>query len=589
MHTAALVGRDGSVDWLCLPRFDGGACFAALLGTPDNGCWRIGVPGARVRRRYRPGTLILETTFETDEGRATLVDFMPPRANDERSDLVRLVQGEAGHVTFEVDLALRFVYGQVVPWVRRRDFGLTAVAGPDALEIRTPLAMTGRDFRHRATFTVGAGERMPFVLSWHPSHRSPPRPLDPWRSLESTERWWQRWSGRCAYDGPDREAVSSSLTVLKALTYSPTGGIVAAPTTSLPECLGGVRNWDYRFCWLRDATFTLYALLISGYTEEACAWREWLLRAVAGEPSQLQMIYGLAGERLLPEIELPWLLGYEGSTPVRIGNAAHTQYQLDVYGEVMDCFHVAVRSGIDPSNDAWAVQRAVLDFLESGWRRPDEGLWEVRGRRREFTHSKVMAWVAFDRAVKAVERFGCEGDAERWRRVRAEIHADVCASAYDADRQTFVQSYGSQDLDAALLMIPMVGFLPPSDRRVAGTVAAIQQHLVRDGFVQRYSPREDLDGLPPGEGAFLACTFWLADNLVMLGQTEEARRIFDRLLGIRNDVGLLSEEYDPAAGRLLGNYPQAFSHVALVNTAHNLAAGSTGPAQRRAESSGARR
>jgi GH15 family glucan-1,4-alpha-glucosidase len=582
-HTAALIGRDGSVDWLCFPRFDSGACFAALLGDERHGRWLL-APAAGVRRtsrRYRPGTLVLETDFETADGAVRIVDCMPQR--QKHPNLVRIVEGLAGRVAMQMQLVVRFEYGSVVPWVARRRGLLSAVAGPDALILRSPIKTHGEGLTTVAEFTVPAGESMPFALTWHASHERAPRANDPHRAVVETEAWWRAWSSRCSYEGEWRDAVLRSLIVLKALTYAPTGGIVAAATTSLPEQLGGVRNWDYRYCWVRDATFALYALMTAGYTGEARAWRDWLVRAVAGDPKQMQIMYGVAGERRLTELELAWLPGYDGSAPVRIGNDASTQYQLDVYGELMDALHQARQACIPSHRTAWHVQRVLLDFLESGWREPDDGIWEMRGPRRHFTHSKVMAWVALDRAVKAVERFGLRGPVDRWRGLRDEIHAEVCREGYDAERQTFTQSYGSRELDASLLMIPLVGFLPPSDPRVAGTVEAIQRELMQDGFVRRYSTRPDVDGLPAGEAAFLVCTLWLADNLALVGRRREARRLFERVLDLRNDLGLLSEEYDPAARRLVGNFPQALSHVGLVNTAYNLTA-IRGPAEHRRRS-----
>ncbi len=581
-ETAALVGRDGSIDFLCLPRFDSGACFAALLGTPEHGRWLLAPSGnvRRVRRRYRGDTLVLETEYETDSGTVTLVDCMPVRT--QQPDVVRMVCGVRGEVAMRMELIMRFDYGAIVPWVHRAPDGLLAVAGPDTLVLRTPVELRGENLTTVADFTVKEGQRIPFVLTWYPSHRAIPPPIDAARALERTHQWWQRWSTRCTYDGTWREAVVRSLITLKALIYVPTGGMVAAATTSLPERIGGVRNWDYRYCWLRDATFTLYALMIAGYADEARAWREWLLRAVAGTPSQLQSLYGLAGERRLTEFEADWLPGYEGSSPVRIGNAAHNQFQLDVFGEVMDVLHCARRGGLHQEESVWHLQRVLLDYLESKWDQPDTGIWEVRGPRRHFTHSKVMAWVAVDRAVKAVESCGHEGPVDRWRGLRTTIHDEVCRRGFNAELGSFVQHYGSSEFDASLLMIPLVGFLPPSDPRVRGTVEAIERHLVRDGFVARYSSASGVDGLPAGEEAFLLCTFWLADNLALLGRHAEARRRFERLLGIRNDVGLLSEQYDPTTRRLLGNFPQAFSHVALVNTAHNLTR-TVGPAGHRGE------
>jgi GH15 family glucan-1,4-alpha-glucosidase len=584
-QTAALVGRDGSVDWLCMPRFDSPACFAALLGEPDHGRWLLApaAGGIAARRSYRPGSLVLDTEFETDEGAIRVVDFMPPRQDD--PDLIRIVEGVRGRVRVRMELVVRFDYGSIVPWARRLNATLTFTGGPDALCLRTPVETHGENLTTVAEFTVAEGERVPFVLTWYPSNEPAPREIEADRALEQTEVWWQDWSERCEYEGRWRNEVLSSLIVLKALTYAPTGGIVASATTSLPEKLGGVRNWDYRFCWLRDATFTLYSLILAGYTTEAREWRDWLLRTVAGDPADLQIMYGPAGERRLTEIELAWLPGYEGSRPVRIGNAACNQLQLDVYGEVMDVLHQARSVDLQPSVEeaAWALQTKLLGFLEETWREPDEGIWEVRGPRRHFTHSKVMAWVAADRAVRGAEQFGLGGPVDRWRRLRAEIHEEVCREGYDADRRTFVQTYGSKQLDASLLMIPLVGFLPPDDERVHGTVDAIERELCEDGFVARYSMDEasaEVDGLPPGEGAFLPCTFWLADNLHLIGRRDEALRVFERLLALRNDLGLLSEEYDTETGRLVGNFPQAFTHVGLVNTAHNLSQ-VRGPAEER--------
>jgi GH15 family glucan-1,4-alpha-glucosidase len=582
-HTAALIGRNGSVDWLCFPRFDSGACFAALLGDERHGRWLLDPVGGvrRVSRRYRPGTLVLETEVETEDGTVRIVDCMPPR--QKHPILVRIVEGLAGRVPMRMQFVVRFEYGSIVPWVTRRGGRLSAVAGPDALTLHSPVRTRGEDLTTVAEFAVSAGDSVPFVLTWHVSYERAPRAIDAHRAVSETDAWWREWSSRYSYEGEWREAVERSLIVLKALTYAPTGGIVAAATTSLPEQLGGVRNWDYRYCWLRDATFTLYALMTAGYTAEARAWRDWLVRAVAGEPRQMQIMYGVAGERRLAEFELPWLPGYERSAPVRIGNGAAAQYQLDVYGELMDSLHQARGAGISANPAAWHVQRVLLDFLESGWRQPDDGIWEVRGPRRHFTHSKVMAWVALDRAVKAVEQFGLTGPVNRWRGLRDEIHAEVCREGYDAERKTFTQYYGSSELDASLLMIPLVGFLPPADPRVGGTVDAVQRELLQDGFVRRYSTSTDVDGLPVGEAAFLVCTLWLADNLALLGRNGEARRLFERVLDLRNDVGLLSEEYDPAARRLLGNFPQALSHVGVINTAHNLAT-ARGPAERRRRS-----
>ncbi|MGA5300977.1 glycoside hydrolase family 15 protein [Nucisporomicrobium flavum] len=570
-QTAALVGRNGSIDWLCVPRFDSGAIFAALLGTEENGHWTIAPAGeaTAVRRRYRDDTLVLETEFETADGVVRLVDFMPPRG--EAPDVVRIVEGVRGTVPMQMNLRLRFDYGHVVPWVYREDGDLVAVAGPDAAWLRTPVETRGENMSTRADFTVSAGDRTPFVLTWRPSHLPPPEPIDALHELGATEGYWRGWVSACTYEGEWRDAVVRSLLTLKALTYAPTGGIVAAATTSLPEKLGGVRNWDYRFCWLRDATITLQSLLYSGFQSEAKAWRKWLLRAIAGDPSQLQIMYGVAGERRLDEYIADWLTGYDGN-PVRIGNAAAEQFQLDVYGEVMDALHQDRRAGLRTNDNAWGLQVKLMEFVEQHWTEPDEGIWEVRGDPRHFVHSKLMAWVAADRAVKAVEDFGLEGPVKRWRKLRDDIREDILTNGYDKKRRTFTQYYGSDELDAALLMVPLVGFLPATDERVVGTVEAIERELLKDGFVQRYTQHADtdVDGLPPGEGAFLACTFWLADNYALMGRQEEAREVFERLLALCNDVGLLSEEYDTGARRLVGNFPQAFSHVPLIDTARTL-------------------
>jgi GH15 family glucan-1,4-alpha-glucosidase len=570
-ETAALVSRAGSVDWLCWPRFDSGACFAALLGDAEHGRWLIEAvdPGARVSRRYREQTLILETTIETADGAVLVIDFMPPRGNN--SDIVRLVRGLRGRVAMRTELVLRFDYGRTVPWVNHLPDGtFRAIAGPDMVVLHTPVVLHGRELTTVADFEVAAGTTVPFVLTHGASHLPPPDAIDPEHSLATTDLFWREWVARRAPDGEWADAVTRSLITLKALTYAPTGGIVAAPTTSLPEQLGGSRNWDYRFCWLRDATLTLLALMNAGYFDEAKAWRDWLLRAAAGAPSQLQIMYGIAGERRLTEFEIPWLPGYEGSPPVRIGNGAHGQLQLDVFGEVMDALHQARRGGLDPLEAAWAFQRAMLDHLSSVWDQPDEGIWEVRGEPQQFTHSKVMAWVALDRGVRAVEASGLPGQVDRWRALRQTIHDEVCARGFDAGLGTFVQSYGSKELDASLLLLPTVGFLPPSDPRIRGTIEAVERHLLVDGFVLRYDTRRSDDGLPPGEGAFLACSFWLADAYLLIDRKDDARRLFERLLALRTDLGLLAEEYDVAAGRLVGNFPQAFSHIALVNTACNL-------------------
>ena len=582
-ETAALVGRDGSIDWLCWPRFDSAACFAALLGGPEHGRWQLAPvePVVRTHRRYRPGTLILETEFETASGSALLIDFMPVR--DQVSDLVRLVVGRAGRVALRSELVLRFDYGTTVPWVSRAaDGSLQAIAGPDMVILRSTVPEHGEALTTVGEFVLDEGATASFTLTHVASHLPAPAAIDPQQALAATEAFWCEWSGRCHEADRWSDAVQRSLITLKALTYRPTGGIVAAPTTSLPEQLGGARNWDYRFCWLRDATLTLLALLNAGYTEEAAAWRNWLLRAIAGSPAQMQIMYGLAGERRLTEWEVTWLPGYEGATPVRIGNGAHGQLQLDVYGEVMDAAHQARRSGLATDHVGWAMQRALLEHLERVWSEPDEGIWEVRGPRRHFTFSKVMAWVAFDRAVKGVEKFGLDGPAEHWRRLRDTIHADVCRRGFDAALDSFVQSYGGKELDASLLLIPIVGFLPPEDPRVHGTVAAIERRLLVDGLVLRYDTTATDDGLHTGEGAFLACSFWLADAYIMLGRVDDARRLFEHLLDLRNDVGLLAEEYDVGAGRLVGNFPQAFSHLALVQTAMNLTR-IAGPAEQRAE------
>jgi GH15 family glucan-1,4-alpha-glucosidase len=570
-EAAALVGRDGSIDWLCWPRFDSDACFAALLGSHDHGHWQIAPRDrqARVTRRYRPNTLILETRFECGEGVVTLVDFMPVRAM--HSNVVRLVVGERGRVTMCAELVLRFGYGAIVPWVTRLDDGTwRGIAGPDMVVLRTPVRLTGQNMRTVSEFTVPAGEMVPFVLTYSPSHGPPPEPLDPRSALEATESFWTGWSEKCRPNGYCSDEVLRSLITLKACTYWPSGGIVAAPTTSLPERLGGTRNWDYRFCWLRDATLTLLALMNAGFNDEAQAWREWLLRAVAGSPDQVQIMYGLAGERRLTEWEVPWLPGYEGAAPVRIGNAACSQLQLDVFGEVMDALHQGRCKGLAASESGWGLQEALLSHLERIWTEPDEGIWEVRGKRRHFTYSKVMAWVAFDRAIKSAEQFGLAGPLDRWREIAATIHADVCRHGFDRDLGSFVQSYGEKQLDASLLLLPEVGFLPPDDPRVRGTLQAIERRLMVDGFVMRYDTAACDDGLPAGEGAFLACSFWLVDAYILQHRWQDARRLFDRLLELRNDVGLLSEEYDPGTGRLVGNFPQAFTHVALINSAFNL-------------------
>ncbi|WP_406389182.1 glycoside hydrolase family 15 protein [Streptomyces sp. NBC_00887] len=578
LQTAALVGRNGSVDWLCLPRFDSGACFAALLGDEDNGHWRIAPRGTDsadtcTRRAYVGDSLVLETFWETRTGTVKVIDFMPQR--DKAPDIMRIVEGVSGSVDMSSVLRLRFDFGSVVPWMRRSHGHRVAVAGPDSVWLRSepPVKTWGQQFSTCSSFTVAEGEKVAFVLTWHPSHAPRPKLIDPYKALKHTLTDWAKWSARCTYQGRHREAVLRSLITLKALTYAPTGGIVAALTTSLPEEIGGVRNWDYRYCWLRDSTLTLAAMVAAGYLEEAAAWRDWLLRAVAGDPADLQIMYGLAGERRLPETELPWLSGYEHSRPVRTGNAAVRQRQLDVYGEVIDSLRVAREAGLGNKPHAWNLQLSLLGFLESTWREPDEGLWEVRGQRRHFVHSKVMAWVAADRAVRTLEEDpGLPGDADRWRAMRDAVHAEVCEKGYDAVRNTFTQYYGSQELDASTLLIVRTGFLPPDDPRVIGTVDAVRAGLARDGMIRRYSTEGvSVDGLPGDEGAFIACSFWLVDALLRIGRTDDAEELFGRLLELRNDVGLLAEEYDTVAGRQLGNYPQAFSHIGLVNSAVDLA------------------
>ncbi len=577
LQTAALVGTDGSIDWLCLPRFDSAACFAAILGDKDNGHWRMAPEGAGTctRRGYVGDSLVLESVWETRTGTVKIIDFMPQR--DATPDVMRIVECVSGRVEMTSTLRLRFDYGSIVPWMRREDGHRVAIAGPDSVWLRSePEVKTwGQQYSTVSSFTVREGEKVAFVLTWHPSHQPRPDLVDPYEALESCISDWEEWAHRCDMKGPYREAVIRSIITLKGLTYAPTGGIAAAPTTSLPEELGGVRNWDYRFCWLRDSTLTLGAMIAAGYQDEAEAWRDWLLRAVAGDPADLQIMYGLSGERRLPETELPWLAGYAGSRPVRIGNAAVDQLQLDVYGEVIDSLYLAREAGLAPEDHAWYLQLSLLGFLESKWREPDEGLWEVRGPRRHFVHSKVMAWVAADRAVRTLEQDpALRGDVSRWRAMRDEVHREVCEKGYDPKRNTFTQYYGSKELDAATLLIPQVGFLPPEDPRVIGTVDAVRAELgTQGGLVRRYSTEgRTVDGLPGDEGAFLACSFWLANALRMTGRGKEARELFERLLSLRNDVGLLAEEYDPVAGRQLGNFPQAFSHIALVHTALALSA-----------------
>lgn len=583
-ETAALVSKNGSIDWLCWPRFDSGACFSALLGSAENGHWQIAPAdrAARITREYQRGTLILQTEFATADGEVILLDFMPPRGR--ASHLVRLVVGKSGAVAMRTELIIRFDYGASVPWVTRHEVvgDLYAIAGPDALVLRTPVELRGERLTTVGEFTVSAGHIVPFVLMYVPSHLPAPEPVNAEQALVRTQEFWREWTSRHGQNGEYSDAVARSLITLKALTYAPTGGIVAAPTTSLPEWLGGVRNWDYRFCWLRDATLSLLSLMNAGYYDEAKAWRDWLLRAAAGSPSQIQVMYGLAGERRLPEFELPWLSGYENSRPVRIGNAASRQQQHDVFGEVMDALHHVFGEVMDVLHQArifgmehlavgWELQRALLAHLEQVWALPDEGIWEVRGEPQHFTHSKVMAWVAFDRSIRSAEAFGLSGPVEHWRKIRAHIHEQVCEKGFNRGLGAFVQAYGSEYLDASTLLIPTVGFLPPDDTRVASTIDAVERQLMRDGLLLRYDTSETNDGLPAGEGAFLACTFWLADAYVLRGRRDHARTLFERLLSLRNDVGLLAEEYDTAAKRLVGNFPQAFSHIALVNTAHNIA------------------
>ncbi|WP_295126685.1 glycoside hydrolase family 15 protein [uncultured Leifsonia sp.] len=580
LHTAALVSTEGSIDWLCLPRFDSASCFAALVGDDNAGRWLIAPVGASgsSRRRYRGDTLILETEWDTGEGRVRVTDFMPVR--DRAADLVRIVEGISGEVAMWSELVLRFDYGHIIPWVTRTDGGIRAVAGPDAVELTTDAPLEGRKMKTVSEFTVRAGERVSFVMTWHPSHEGSPGVASPDEALAQTEAYWTRWSGQSTAFGKHRDAIQRSLITLKALTYAPTGGIVAAPTTSLPEEIGGTRNWDYRYTWLRDATLALQSLLTAGYTDEAIAWRKWLVRAIAGDPAELRIMYGLDGRRRLPEEELGWLGGFAESGPVRIGNAAAQQHQLDVWGEVLDGLALT-RATIGPTDDAWDLQRELIAHLETIWREPDNGLWEMRGPRRHFTHSKLMAWVAFDRMVQGVRRFGLPGPVTRWERVRSKIRQDILANGFDTSRNTFVQSYGSSSLDASLLLIPRVGFLPHDDPRVVGTVDAIQKELTEDGLVLRYRPESSDDGLPGAEGVFVACSFWMVDALLGIGRRNEAEELFTHLLGLRNEVGLLSEEWDPHRSRQLGNMPQAYSHFALVRSAFHLLAGSVATTEER--------
>src|SRR2546429_322391 len=569
-RSAALVAKDGSIDWLCLPRFDSEACFAALLGSPDHGRWQIAPAGPvrRVQRRYRERTLILETEYETEDGSVTLVDLMP--IFGQGTDVARIVVGNRGRVPMRMELIIRFGYGAIVPWVRSMNGGLEAIGGPDVLRLVTPVATHGEGLTTVARFSVSQGERIPFVLTWAPSHLPDPGHVDAEQALAESEAGWREWSARCQVQGPYRPIVERSLITLKALTYEPTGGIVAAATTSLPEEIGGVRNWDYRYCWLRDATFLLLGLMRLGFVDEARSWREWLLRAIAGSASQMQIMYGVDGERRLEEYEIPWLSGYEKSKPVRVGNAASEQFQLDVFGEVLDAMYQTHRSGIETDDAEWRLLVQLMKFLESNWGKPDNGIWEVRGGRRHFTHSKMMAWLAFDRAVKLVETCNCAAgeNLERWQKIRDEIHTEVCQRGYNSDKKAFTQFYGTDALDASLLMMPLIGFLPATDERVRNTIEAIQRELLHDGFVLRYRPKEEgVDGLPGREGVFLPCSFWLVDCLYLIGRKKDARELFERLLNVRNDLGLLAEEYDPKSKRQLGNFPQAFSHVALVNAA----------------------
>jgi GH15 family glucan-1,4-alpha-glucosidase len=570
-ETAALVGCDGSIDWLCWPAFDSDACFAALLGNSKNGRWLIAPAEAvtKTSRRYWDNTLILETRFETANGVVALIDFMPPRGK--ASDVVRLVRGVAGKVKLQMQLVIRFDFGIDIPWVRRTEDGaLLAIAGQDMAVLRTPVETRGEDLTTVAGFEVSEGEMIPFVLTYGPSHLPLPEPIDPAQALQDTEDFWAEWSSRCTYAGEHRDLVMRSLITLKALTYEPTGGIVAAPTTSLPEKLGGQRNWDYRFCWLRDATFTLLALMNSGYTEEALAWHNWLLRAAAGWPANMQIMYGILGQRRLLEWEADWLSGYEGARPVRVGNAALAQLQLDVYGELIDAFHQSRTAELKLDDESWALGRAVLEHLEKVWDQPDHGIWERRGEGKHYVTSKMMTWVAFDRGIKSAERFGLEAPLDRWRKLRDEICRDVCERGFDPELNTFVESYGSKLLDASILLMPGVGFLSASDPRVRGTVAAVEKYMMWDGFVLRHDPREVSDEKPPIEGAFLACSLWLADAYVLAGEVGKAQALFERVVAVANDLGLFAEEYDPGVGRQTGNFPQALTHIALINTAHNI-------------------
>jgi GH15 family glucan-1,4-alpha-glucosidase len=582
-QTAALVGKNGSIDWLCWPTFDSDACFASLLGGQSNGYWLI-TPNEEiksVKRRYRPDTLILETTFETAGGKVTLVDFMLPHGGS--SDLIRIVRGDEGEVLLCMELMLRFGYGAMTPWVTRLEDGtMRAVAGPDMAVLRTPAAFRGENFKTVAQFTLAKGKSMPFVLSYGPSHFEVPAPVDAEKSLELCEKFWRDWTATTKTEGPYKEAIVRSLITLKGLVYMPTGGIVAAPTTSLPEQFGSERNWDYRLCWLRDATLTLLAMMNAGIYDEAAAWRDWLQRAVAGSPGEMQIMYGLRGERRLTEWEVDWLPGYADSKPVRIGNAAHEQFKLDVYGELMDSFEQARKGGLASTEGGWDMQLILLDHVADIWDDPDSGIWESRGPTRHYVYSKAMAWVCFDRGIKAVENHGLEGPIDDWRKIRDEIHADICAKGFDPARNSFKAAYDGQDLDASLLLLAQTGFLEADDPRFIGTVEAIEKALLRDGFVMRYNTHGTNDGLTPGEGAFLACSFWLCDAYMSIGRKDDAKKLFERLLAIRNDLGLLAEEYEPHEKRHQGNFPQAFSHVGLINTAFNLTRGDK-PAEQRAD------
>jgi GH15 family glucan-1,4-alpha-glucosidase len=581
-HTGALVGINGSIDWLCTPRFDSDAVFASLLGTEKNGCWKIGPsdPVVRSSHRYRGESLVLETTFETATGEARVIDFMPPKGR--YRDVVRVVEGVRGWVNLESRLLIRFDYGMTVPWVKSSAGGTEAVAGPNGLVLRADVPTFGENLSTVSRFSVGEGERKSFVLTWYPSHHPIPDPISAEQSLAETEEYWREWSSRCTYKGEWRGGGIRSRKTRQGRTYAPTGGIVAALTTSLPEHIGGVRNWDYRFCWLRDATFTLYSFMQAGYVQEAADWSHWLLRAIAGDPAQLQIMYGVAGERRLTEVLLPHLPGYENSAPVRIGNMASEQLQLDVFGEVMDAMYLAWQMKIETDEAYWHLQLHLIEYVEKNWMQPDEGIWEIRGPRRHFTHSKMMAWVAIDRAVRTAEDFGLSGPVDRWRALRQTIHNEICEKGFNAKMGAFTQYYGSEGLDAAILMMPLVGFLPATDERVASTIRAIEKNLTFNGYVARYHPGEsgNVDGLPPGEGSFLPCSFWLVDCLHLMGREKEAREMFERLLAIRNGLGLIAEEYETTRGRLVGNFPQAFTHVGLINSARNLSP-KLGPAEHR--------